>query len=410
MPVDYTVEIETILRGRRRNECWFEPTAALVPQGRNGATAGVIAMASQLTGNDIGPHHYIWTRNAGRTWSNPAESQALQVNPLANDVFEKPWLAPFYHRTSDTLLMIGRTCFTKDVLPTPGVKGEAHVPWAPRAKGMALQDNLIYSRWEPQREDFIPWQRMAWQALFDDDDKVCLYTPDVCQRVELPGGAILCPVTLTGGTDKRGRVTVLRLDWDGATLRAVERGNVLDCNEVRGYHEPSLVRYAGHFLLTIRNDIRGYVTESADGLHFAVPRPWTFDDGAELGSYNTQQHWLVQDDTLFLVYTRRSELSDGVLRHRAPLFMAEIDPARLCVRRATERVLIPGRGARMGNFCTLNISANEAWVVTGEWLQRLVPGYAQGMPFFMDAARGDSPYNRIQYIGDLLLARVRFGG
>jgi hypothetical protein len=55
----------------------------------------------------------------------------------------------------------------------------------------------------------------------------------------------------------------------------------------------------------------------------------------------------------------------------------------------------------------LNVAADEAWVITGEWLQRLVPGYAAGMPFFADCTRGDSPFNRIQYIGDLLLARVR---
>ncbi|OGV65569.1 MAG: hypothetical protein A3K19_03215 [Lentisphaerae bacterium RIFOXYB12_FULL_65_16] len=410
MSTAYTVEVETIFHGRGRNECWFEPTVALVPPGRNGAAAGVIATVSQLVGNDMGPHHYTWTRNAGRTWSNPAESQALQVTPLENDVFEKPWLAPFYHHASDTLLMIGRTCHTLDVLPTPGVKGETHAIWAPRAKGMTLRADLIYSRWEPQREDFVPWQRVAWQGLLADAGQVNLYTSDVCQRVEPDEGNILCPVTLSGGDDERGRAAVLRLAWDGETLRAVELGNVLECNEVRGYHEPSLVRHNGRFLLTLRNDIRGYVAESADGLHFATPRPWTFDDGTELGSYNTQQHWLVQGETLFLVYTRRSDLSDGVVRHRAPLFMAEVDPERLCVRRATERVLIPGRGARMGNFCTLNVSADEAWVVTGEWLQRVVPGYAKGMPFFVDAARGDSPYNRIQYIGDLLLARVRFGG
>jgi hypothetical protein len=29
------------------------------------------------------------------------------------------------------------------------------------------------------------------------------------------------------------------------------------------------------------------------------------DDGAELGSYNTQQHWLSHGDGLFLMYTRR---------------------------------------------------------------------------------------------------------
>ena len=110
---------------------------------------------------------------------------------------------------------------------------------------------------------------------------------------------------------------------------------------------------------------------------------------------------------LYLVYTRRSPLSGGVVRHRAPLFMGEVDPERLCVRRDSERVVIPANGARMGNFCTLNLDDQEAWVITGEWLQALVEGHQEGMPFYVDAARGTSPYNRIQYLGDLLLARLR---
>ena len=65
---------------------------------------------------------------------------------------------------------------------------------------------------------------------------------------------------------------------------------------------------------------------SDDGLQFAEPKPWTFDDGAELGSYNTQQHWLAHSDGLFLVYTRRGANNDHIVRHRAPLFMAQVDP------------------------------------------------------------------------------------
>ncbi len=79
-------------------------------------------------------------------------------------------------------------------------------------------------------------------------------------------------------------------------------------------------------------------------------KKWTFDDGKELGSYNTQQHWLTHDDGLFLVYTRRGAGNDHVMRHRAPLFIAQVDPLRLRVIRATERVLIPERGATLGNF------------------------------------------------------------
>jgi hypothetical protein len=272
---------------------------------------------------------------------------------------------------------------------------------------MDLRADLIYSHWVPGRPDCEPWQRVAWQALFADDGVLSLFSSDVCQKVELADGDILCPVTVKT-EDNRGRSAVLRLRWDGAALRAVERGNILACSDVRGFHEPSLIRHGGRYLLTLRNDLRGYVAESTDGLRFSEAKPWAFDDGSELGSYNTQQHWLAHGDTLFLVYTRRSELSNGVVRHRAPLFMAEVDPDRLCVRRDTERVVIPENGARMGNFCTVPIAPDEAWIITGEWLQQLVPGYAPDMPFYVDCARGDSPYNRMQYVGDLLLARIRF--
>ena len=118
--------------------------------------------------------------------------------------------------------------------------------------------------------------------------------------------------------------------------------------------------------LTLRNDIKGYITVSDDGLHFPEPKPWTFDDGAELGSYNTQQHWLAHRDGLFLIYTRRGANNDHVMRHRAPLFIAEVDAVRLTVKRATERILIPELGASYGNFGVCDINEKETWVVETE--------------------------------------------
>jgi hypothetical protein len=397
---------EVIFHGRQRNECWFEPSAALVPAGRNGAVPQVMVTTAQLTGCDMGPHHYTWTQDFGQRWSNPAESQGLQVNPVDGDLFEKPWVSPFYHAGSDTVLMIGRTCFSQDLLPTSQIKGEMHALWHPRNRGRNLVYDLIYSRWEPELGDCVPWQRIAWQHLFDQPEGLALFTSDVCERVELADGSILSPSTLRGA-DKVGQTVVVRLQWDGETLSAVERGNVLRCGDERGLHEPSIVRFGDRYYLTIRNDLRGYVAQSDDGLRFSDPQPWCFDDGEELGSYNTQQHWLAFGGALHLVYTRRSELSNGVVRSRAPLYIAEVDPERCCVLRDTERVVIPENGARMGNFCTLNVTPDEAWVITGEWLQQRIPGYTKDMPFFADADRGASAYNRIQYIGDLLLARLR---
>lgn len=91
--------------------------------------------------------------------------------------------------------------------------------------------------------------------------------------------------------------------------------------------------------------------------------------GTNLENYNTQTHWVAHDDALFLVYTRRGANNDHVFRHRAPLFIARVDPERLRVIRATERIAVPERGARLGNFGITEVSERETWIVTCEWMQ-----------------------------------------
>jgi hypothetical protein len=51
------------------------------------------------------------------------------------------------------------------------------------------------------------------------------------------------------------------------------------------------------------------------------------------------------------------------------LFIARIDSKRLCVIRSTERVLVPERGTRIGNFGVVEVSPQETWVTTTEWMQ-----------------------------------------
>ena len=154
--------------------------------------------------------------------------------------------------------------------------------------------------------------------------------------------------------------------FDGGKLTFVRRGNVLRLDVVRGLCEPSLTGFGGRYFLTLRNDVRGYVSVSDDGLQFAEPKPWIFDDGAELGSYNTQQHWLAHSDGLFLIYTRRGANNDHIMRHRAPLFMAQVDPRTLQVIRRTEKIVVPERGAELGNFGAASISESESWITVSE--------------------------------------------
>ena len=146
-------------------------------------------------------------------------------------------------------------------------------------------------------------------------------------------------------------------------------------DQTRGLHEPSLTRFNDQYCLTLRNDKQGFVTQSKDGLHYEPIRPWKFDDDTDLGNYHTQQHWVTHSDGLFLVYTRRGANNDHVFRHRAPLFMAQVDPQRLCVLRKTERILVPERGARLGNFGVTDVSPDETWVTVAEWMQTWGPDH-----------------------------------
>ena len=87
----------------------------------------------------------------------------------------------------------------------------------------------------------------------------------------------------------------------------------------------------------------------------------------------TQQHWVTHPQALFLVYTRKGADNDHVFRHRAPLFIARVDPDKLQVIRTTEQVLVPEKGARLGNFGVTRFSENETWVTVTEWMQTTGP-------------------------------------
>jgi hypothetical protein len=159
---------------------------------------------------------------------------------------------------------------------------------------------------------------------------------------------------------------VARCRFDGTNLTYVAHGNEMTVDVARGFVEPSLARFGSKYYLTLRNDAAAYVAASDDGLHFDTPVKWRFDDGAELGSYNTQAHWVTHDKGLLLCYTRRGAGNDHVIRHRAPLFIAQVDPERRVVLRATERVLVPNKGAQLGNFSVTDVNENESWVTTSE--------------------------------------------
>jgi hypothetical protein len=202
--------------------------------------------------------------------------------------------------------------------------------------------------------------------VMPDDQKFNFCRSGCSQWLIKPDNTLLVPLYF--GRDAHGpwSVTVAECSFDGQQVKYLRHGDVLEKNVERGLVEPSIVAYDNRYFLTIRNDERGYVSVSDDGLHWSPIKPWTFDDGEELGSYNTQQHWLAHSDGLFLVYTRRGAMNDHMFRHRAPLFIARVDANRLQVLRNSEGVLIPERGGELGNFGAAAIDESQSWVTVSE--------------------------------------------
>lgn len=385
---------EIILQGRRNNQAWFEPAVGVIPGNKN-KPSQIFVRTTLLTGNDIGPQLYLRTDDLGKTWSNPVLCQSWFKVPLEDDVFEEPWFNFFHHTATNTFIAIGQTHFVQDERRVIGQKNERHY------RSPELNGSIVYSLWNPVKEDFEPWERMK----LPEDLNLGIYYNG--QFHEKDDGTILIPGYYRGplkeGEDNAySRVTVLRCKFNGSELQYLEHGSTHSVEEARGLAEPSLIYFRNKYFMTVRHDHRGYVTSSDDGLNYKELKTWLFDDGKELGNYNTQQKWLKHNDTLYLVYNRKSELNNGVFRSRAPLFMAEVDVDKLRVKRNTERIVFPEKGARMGNFNIANVAKNESWVITGEWLQGMFPQSKKGDRFWVES----SNINYIQYIGDLLLARI----
>jgi len=394
------IENEIILHGRRNNQAWFAPSLAVIPsQGKNGG-ARVFVRVLQLTGNDIGPEHFLWTDDLGKTWTPPWESMNISKIPLDNDVFEWPAFGLYYHRKTQTTLGLGSTLFSRDRGDEIVLKSEVLVFDRPSSMACTV--------WNPSRGDFDGWEKLALPQ-----DMVGLgnvITPGCGQWHETDDGTILMPFIHSQDNGPR-RVGTLRMSFDGRTLRILEAGKTVGVEKMWGADEPSIVRFGDQFYMTIRSeyqDGRMYQARSDDGLNWDGFEPWRWDDGSIGDTANTQQHWLTRGDELFLVYTRKSELNNGVFRCRAPLIIAQVDPDTLRLVRASEKIVFPENGARMGNFSVANVSDTEAWIMTGEWLEQYVPGHQKGMRFWIDLVDGGKPVNRMQYIGNLLLARIRF--
>ncbi|MEX2577465.1 MAG: sialidase family protein [Verrucomicrobiales bacterium] len=370
----YDIDLSVATRGFDEKTCWVHARAGTIPPrtaanpADDPADDPLVVMTLQklqLSGSDVFyALNGMRTSDLGETWTGPEEHASFaresfrfgEKDDLEITVCD---FSPKWHAASGTLLGTGHTVVYED---------NKVMKVRPRRTAWAVYD--------PEAHSWSAWKTLA----MPDVPKFENAGAGSVQRVDLENGDVLLPIYFKSADATENSVTVVRCSFDGKALQYQEHGDELTIPVKRGLYEPSLAKRDDRFFLTMRNDDHGYVASSDDGLTFSQPKRWTFDDGSDLGNYNTQQHWVVHDEALFLVYTRRGADNDHVFRHRAPLFIARVDPDKLHVVRDSEQVLVPEKGARLGNFGVTEVSPDETWITAAEWMQAPAPNHHDPAP------------------------------
>ncbi len=342
--LDYSLELEEVLPASSEGGEWFQPRPVVIPSSQI-PPRSVMTIQKALGSDFYTGLSTLESRDFGRTWTPPLPHPELG------------W------RDASEGLTIGICDVTLGWhAPTGRVIGIGHTARYTKTKfaGFGHQRDTIWTVYDPATGQWTPWEILHFPETTDNR----YYFNGVHgQWLVEPDGSLLVPLYFVGpnqGFLLRG--AVVRLRFDGRQLTFVEQGADLVHPVPRGLYEKSITWFRGRYYMTMRNDKRGYVAVSDDGLNFGPIKAWTFDDGSDLGSYNTQQKWVTHSEGLFLVYTRRGANNDHIMRHRAPLFIAQVDPEGLHVIRKTERIAVPERGQSLGNFDATTADENETWI------------------------------------------------
>lgn len=352
------IEQSVIWHGRAAGSTWFHPKPCRLPGEPN---PKLLMAVQNISGSDVfGPVHWSESGDLGKTWSEPRPIPGLGRKRHPDGIVEGVCdTVPQYHPQTGAVIFMGINVYYRDSKLTRPSEQRWPV-YVVRAVGGA---------WSETRK--LNWDNPAASAI---------YSSNCSQRITLPNGDVLVPLTY----GPRGRLdravgTVL-CSFDGTELRVIRGGNALRLPVKRGLLEPSLTLFQNRYYMTIRaEDGHGYVSVSSDGLEWAEKKVWSWADGEPLAMSTTQQHWLAHSDGLYLAYTRKGEDNVNVFRWRAPLFAARFDHERMVLLRDTEMVLVPmigdgvnepDRVARLGNFHPVAVSTDQSLVTVGETLPK----------------------------------------
>ena len=282
VPPDYKIELEVVTKHWDGEFNWTQARVAAIPGiGNDGQPRLIMTMQKWFVSHSdyYSGLYTMQSDDMGATWNGPKEQPALGWRHGEDNIIIGICdFTPGWHEKTGKLLALGHTVYY--------VEGGKLMTNRPRSTAYAVYD--------PETDEWSAWKQMK----VPDEIKFYNSGSGCGQWLVKPDGGLFIPAYFKakGDTTSCYSSTIFHCRFDGQELSYIRHGEELSLNEPRGVYEPSLAVFDNRYYLTLRNDKKAYVTVSEDANHWQPVKPWTFDNGLEIGSYNTQQHWATHND------------------------------------------------------------------------------------------------------------------
>ena len=193
--------------------------------------------------------HLSESSDLGKTWSDPQPIPGLGRKKFPNGIQEGVCdTVPQDHPQTDSVIFMGWNVYYRDDKLTKPNEERWPVYVVRRADG---------SWSEPHKLD---WDNPAAARIKGSN---------CSQRITLPDGDILVPLTYGSYGREDRLVSTVLCSFDGEKLQVKKSGNALELAVKRGLLEPSITFFQDRYYMTIRaEDGHGYLSVSDDGLNW----------------------------------------------------------------------------------------------------------------------------------------------
>ncbi len=335
----FVVTTQLVREGAPAGSRWTIPRATAI--GTNASELLMTLSKLSTTGTDVYRGlGFTTSHDGGATWALLTELPYV-AHPLREGIMGMfGAMLPVFHPPTGKVLILGNcvgyTGYGTSSVKLTALRFPAYAVYDPATHKWSADYTVLTGEADANTTSGFPWIQ--------------------------PDGTLLWPCN--GGR-------VLKAAFDGEKLTILARSPQIEGlgKQAKNTGEYHLTKIGDRFYLAMRCPDQNRIAVSGDGQSFEPAVELRWDDGSLVPSIATQMRWVRQQGRLYLVYTRADPSSKGIFRNRAPLWMAELDPANLRLKKSTEVIAVPISPGRddLGNFGTTFVNDELSLVTTSEF-------------------------------------------